>query len=233
MVCVRRDDNVSHALELEQGKDFDQFPVLHDDSIVGILFRGDYDRSWSVADVMNDAGDGVLVSSTMPIADLIPELQILHAKLILRNARIEGLVTQSDLLKLPVRILVFGLVNHLELCLRALIRTRLKESEWLDRLNSAARSRVTKDQRRLRKQRLEPDPLEFTTFSHLIQIVLAEPDMPDDSKEELERIKALRDDIAHAKTFIASPDDVYKFATTFIILQRWIENITLMVEAAS
>lgn len=231
LVCVRAEDNAANWLELEETEDFDQFPVVDGDAIIGLLLRGDYDCSWSAADAMVDAKEGVIVSSTMPIAELVPELQVLHAKLILSNAHIDGLVTQSDLLKLPVRILVFGLVNHLELCLRALIRCRLTEQEWLDRLTSEARRRVKKDKRRLQEHRFEPDPLEFTTFSHLIQIVMQEPDLPDDGEEELKRVKSLRDDIAHAKTFIASPNDVYRFAATFIILQRWIQEVTAMVEA--
>jgi hypothetical protein len=210
--------------------DFDQFPVRQRDSTIGILPRHGVDAGKTVRQAMQPLSEGVIVSADMPIAELIPQLRKSHYRLILRGGRMDGLVTQSDLLKLPVRMLLFGLISHLELCLRALVRARAPWPRWLQLLeperNKAVRSRVED----LRKARFELDPLEFSNFSDVVDVLAQQPDLGDGFREEANLIRILRNDIAHAKTYINSADDVCRFADRFTYIRDLIDRVSGMLK---
>jgi hypothetical protein len=167
----------------------------------------------------------VIVSADMPIADLIPQLRENHYRLILRGGRLDGLVTQSDLLKLPVRMMLFGLISHLEMCLRTLVRARRPWPEWLELLESKRRKEVKNEREKLRDARFEPDPLEFSNFSDVVNVLAQELDLGDDFRSQADPIRTLRNDIAHAKTYIASPDDVQEFVRRFTDIRNLIDRV--------
>src|SRR5205807_6667849 len=124
LVCAPAEADATAWLS-DSNPDFDQFPVKQGDATVGILLReGDHTMK-IVRDAMQPLCEGLIVSADMPIADLIPQLRESHYRLVLRGGRIDGLVTQSDLLKLPVRLVVFALITHLEQVMADLIFLRL------------------------------------------------------------------------------------------------------------
>jgi hypothetical protein len=180
---------------------------------------------------MQPLSEGVIVSADMPIAELIPQLRESHYRLILRGGRMDGLVTQSDLLKLPVRMLLFGLISHLELCLRALVRERAPWPKWLELLEPERRKTVRSKLEDLRKARFEPDPLEFSNFSDVLDVLAQQPDLGDSFRDEANLIRILRNDIAHAKTYISSADDVCRFADRFTYIRDLIDRVSQMLKS--
>jgi hypothetical protein len=215
----------------ENNQDFDQFPVKHGDGTEGILLRQGNHKGKAVREAMQPLREGLIVSADMPIADLIPELRENHHRLVLRGGRIDGLVTQSDLLKLPVRMLVFGFISHLELLFRALIQERHAGAQWIQKLDANAQQRINRKLRKFKDARLEPDPLEFTFFSDALEVLVNEPDMSASLSADKEAITNLRNDIAHAKTFINSPEDVKGFVDRFKLLRGWIERISALLRS--
>jgi hypothetical protein len=216
----------------ENNPDFDQFPVRQGDATVGILLRESGHTGKTVYDAMQPLREGLIVSADMPIADLIPQLRESHYRLILGGGRIDGLVTQSDLLKLPVRMLLFGLISHLELCLCALVRARAPWPEWLKRLESGQQKEICRRLDALKHARFEPDPLEFTNFSDVVDVLAQEPDSGDEFKAQLEAIRQLCNDIAHAKTYISLPDEVPEFADRFTHIRGSTNRVSHMLKAA-
>jgi hypothetical protein len=209
--------------------EFDQFPVRHERETIGILLRDGQHNGKTVREAMRPLREGLIVSTHMPIAELIPQLRENHFRLVLRGSSIDGLVTQSDLVKLPVRMLVFGFISHFELLLRALIRKHHVEEGWLDRLENNARGRIIKLLQKLRSERLEPDPLELTLFSDTLHIAGKLPDLGEELIVDSECIEDLRNDIAHAKTFITAPADVRTFVDRFEKLRNWIERVAALL----
>jgi len=214
----------------DNGPDYDQFPVRRGDAAVGVLLRQGDHRGKRVMEAMQPLSDGLIVSSHMPIADLIPELGEGHYRLILRGSRIDGLVTQSDLLKLPVRMLLFGLISHLEICLRALVRERAPWPTWLELLKPHRRETVIARLAGLKNMRLEPDPLEFTDFSDVLHVLARQPDLAGGFEAEAETIRKLRNDIAHSKTYITSPADIRRFVDQFAFVRAWIDSVSQMLK---
>ena len=106
-----------------------------------------------------------MVSADMPIANLISELKDNHYRLVLRGGRIDGLVTQSDLLKLPVRILVFGLITHLEQVMADIVSVRWPGDSWFPKLNESRQSKIIEKEAELRRRGMNPPKIELTEFS--------------------------------------------------------------------
>ena len=230
LVCAPADNEAGPWLE-QNYPDFDQFPVRQGDSTIGILTRKGDHNGKTVLQAMQPLSEGVIVSADMPIADLIPQLRESHYRLILRGGRLDGLVTQSDLLKLPVRMLLFGLISHLELCLRALVRERSPWPEWLELLKKERRKEVRSKHEALKKARFEPDPLEFSNFSDILHVLAQQPDFGAAFREKADSILVLRNDIAHAKTYIASTEDVQHFVGRFTSIRDLIDRVSRVLRA--
>jgi hypothetical protein len=205
---------------------FDQFPVRQASATIGVLMRQGNTSGKLVRERMQPLSEDLIVSADMPIANLIPLLRGNHFRLVLRGNQLDGLVTQSDLLKLPVRMLLFGLITHLELCLRALIQRRKPWPDWLMTLDQKRRKEIEKEQKKLTQARFEPNPLEFTNFSDAVRVLCDEPDLAGNFSKEMGEVKKLRNDIAHAKTFVNSPADVADFVARFECVRTWIGRIT-------
>ena len=230
LVCAPAEANADEWLGSNH-PDFDQFPVKDGNATVGVLVRRDGYRSQAVRDAMHPLREGIIVSADMPIQDLIPDLCVDHFRLVLNRGRIDGLVTQSDLMKLPVRMLVFGLVSHLEICLRALVRQLSPAANWLDRLPQHRRAALEQRRQALAADRLEPDLTEFTDFSDMVSALAGHPGLDDRFFVEVDGIRRLRNEVAHARTFIRSADDVRAFVNRFNSLRVWISHTTQLLPA--
>jgi CBS domain-containing protein len=225
-------DNDAASWLAANNPEFDQFPVKDGDRTVGVLLRDGNHRATSIRDAMHPLREGLIVSADMPITQLIPHVREHHFRLVLRGGRIDGLVTRSDLLKLPVRMLIFGLVSHLELCMRALVRQRSPWPAWLELLERRRRQDIHGRIDALSSARLEPDPLEFTNFSDMVDVLADQPDLGGGFRSEAEAIRDLRNDIAHAKTFISSAEDVAMFVERFAYLRSWIDRCSRLLNGA-
>ena len=228
LVCAPAEAHAKDWLSRNR-PDFDQFPVRENGRTIGVVLRDTHADGKTVRDVMLSLRDGLVISTHMPIADLIPQLRENHFRLVLRGHNIDGLVTQSDLVKLPVRMLLFGLISHFELLLRALIRRRHIETAWMEALDKNRQRALKKKLAKLRKRKLEPDPLELTLLSDALQILARARDIGEALTTDSSLLTDFRNDIAHAKTFVSSPDDVRRFVDRFEKLRAWIDRISALL----
>ena len=231
LICAPVDADAACWLN-ENGADFDQFPVKQGDETVGVLHRHDCDGHKSVGDVMRPLREKLLVSAYMPITDLIPQLRESSYRLVLRGGLIDGLVTQSDLLKLPVRLVVFALLTHLELVMADLIDARWPDDDWFQQLSKGRRGLISKKQDDLKRRKMNPPLLELTEFGDKRDLCR---NLVESSKtkfnRELNDLRNLRDQLAHAATFLDSSSGqpaVAKFVTQFENAQQWIHELTDM-----
>jgi hypothetical protein len=214
--------------------DFDQFPVKQGNATIGVLLREGGHGGRTVRESMQPLREGLIVSADMPIANLISELKENHYRLVLRGCRIDGLVTQSDLLKLPVRILLFGLITHLEQVMADLISARWPSDEWIALLSKGRQTKVTEKESGLRRRGMNPPKIELTDFCDKRDLCgrLINGSQPEFTKE-LNKLRDLRDQIAHASTFVErSKGDtgVITFVEKFESATRWIDKLTMLAE---
>jgi hypothetical protein len=78
----------------------------------------------------------------------------------------------------------------------------------------------------LKVSRFEPDPLEFTMFSDVVSVLSPQPDLANSFTMDMDSLRLLRNNIAHAKTYVESPGDVRRFVDLFERLRHWIESVS-------
>ena len=90
---------------------FDQIPVRDErEHVLGVLERSGDIIQASARERMRRIDDAILVSADMPLDLFVPKMEKPpFYRLVLDGVQIKGVVTRSDLLKLPVRLLVFAL----------------------------------------------------------------------------------------------------------------------------
>src|SRR6266550_170508 len=79
---------------------FDYIPVRKGNSIIGVISRedkGNIDKN-----NLQRLDESNLISAQEPLTRFIPLMAITSYRLVLQGASIQGIVTRSDLLKLPV-----------------------------------------------------------------------------------------------------------------------------------
>ena len=123
-------DDIEVVLATEHLLSFDQIPVRYSNSIVGIVEREKcLSQRGAVGTYMTRLDNSVLFAAETPLMDFITN-EALY-RLVLRGSKIEGIITRSDLIKLPVRLLAFSLVTHVEALLNRIIRATGEKDEVL------------------------------------------------------------------------------------------------------
>ena len=233
LVCAPA-DAIADAWLADAPQDFDQFPVRANEQTIGLLVRGDHaDRL--VHEAMLPLGEALIASADMPIAELIPGMKTLPYRLILRGDRIDGLVTQSDLLKLPVRVVVFGLLTHLETAMADLVSTHWPGDAWMAELSSGRHAKLLEKEAALRRRGMNPPRIELTEFADkrdLCKRLIAT--RRNQFEREMDGLRDLRDQLAHAATFVDDTDDstgIASFVDKCLAARYWLQQLMTLVEA--
>jgi hypothetical protein len=232
LVCAPVDGNADEWLA-NAPADFDQFPVREGDRTIGLLVRGSHSGRL-VRDAMLPLTEELIASADMAIAELIPRLKSLPYRLILRGDRIDGIVTQSDLLKLPVRIVVFGLLTHLETVMGDLVSTHWPRDEWMAVLSPGRRAKLVEKETALRRRGLNPPRIELTEFADkrdLCKRLIATGRKR--FERDLDGLRDLRDQLAHAATFVDDADDatgIESFVDKWDAARYWLQELMVLIE---
>ncbi len=152
---------------------FDAFPVKDGDHIVGVLERnGVRPVASTVETAMRRIDDSLLVSAHDPLSSLVTVLSSSPYRMVVDRARIVGIVTRSDVHKLPMRLLVFALVTHLELLMAEIVTRKMPDDAWVDRLSVTRRGRFEDKRGELRSSNFDPPWIELTDFCDKRDLVL-------------------------------------------------------------
>lgn len=214
----------------------DFVPVRKRGSVVGVLARADAmgRLGATVAEVMQPLASEIFVAGSEPLLPVIEALdQEPQFRLVIESRRVLGILTLSDLQKLPVRSLLFGRIAHLELLLMAVIRRRTggTPERWLPLLNQARSERTKAKFAELRKSRSELDILEATDFCDKRDLIAALGGLPGWSMKQLEKVlrrtEELRNQVAHAAGYA----DSHEQALGVIALTRDLRDLISILRA--
>lgn len=213
---------------------FDHIPVQQGSKIIGVLERKADPGTGEVAAHMRPIEPLSLVSAQAPLRSFIPHVAQNHYWLVVSVTGINGIVTRSDLLKLPVRLHAFTMVTHLETVMADVIRTlRGSESGWLALLSDARRKKISEKQKRLQGMRLDPPLLELTDFCDKRAAVAKLLNLGNEFVEQVEGIEQLRNSVAHAATFVNDDTDVERFVQRISAAERWIAELPSLAHDTS
>jgi hypothetical protein len=170
--------------------------------IVGLLEVALYKRSATtdalVGEVMRPLSEENLIGADASILAFVRDADRRKCRLVVSGHEIGGLISLSDLQRLPVRAALFGLVTYFEILMASAIRWEFDGSEgWLEY--------VSEDRQRGLREKLEKaqaadglvDPLLFTQFGDKKSILRRSTYLETSRGEferELDKIQSLRKD---------------------------------------
>lgn len=216
------DDDIEFVLAAKHLHSFDQIPVRCGSSIVGIVERENcLSKRGKVEKCMTHLDNYVLAAAETSLMDFITS-EALY-RLVLRGSKIEGIITRSDLIKLPVRLLAFSLITHVETLLNRVIRaTGEKEEILLSYLSPKRQGEISKSLRKLKEQKRELDPLELTYLSDKRMIISNLRIFHEEQLAELKEINALRNTVAHQDNYTESENLEQEFTKRLRLARHWI-----------
>jgi hypothetical protein len=176
---------------------------------------------------MQRLDDSILASGDAPLMSFIRVAGTAPYQLVLTEHGIVGIVTRSDLLRLPVRLLAFAFVTHLETLMGQVIRTRYQQGDdgWLERLNDSRRQKVLEKKEKYKEQRMDLDLLEYTDFCDKRDVVRRVRGEANDFVKDLEKIEKLRNSLAHAGEFVRDDAGARAFAELIASAEKWIGRL--------
>ncbi len=102
------------------------------------------DKGLAVRHVMQPLNEDCLISAETGLLSFIVDADRAPCRLVVRGTRVDGIVSLSDLQKLPVRAALITLITHLELLMTSVIKRTFPDDERLfDYIKSDTRRRAT------------------------------------------------------------------------------------------
>lgn len=196
---------------------FDFFPVVdglpgETEHIVGLVELAPFTQTTTpnvrVEDRMEHLSEDNLIGADASILSFIKSADRQPCRLVVSGARIDGLVSLSDLQKLPVRAALFSLITFVEMAMAHAIRLDCpKPILWKKRLSTPRRAKLEEAVQSARKKNAWIEDLLLTQFADKVQII-RKSDAFRGSKSAFERtmkqIQKLRDGLAHANEYAYS-----------------------------
>ncbi len=236
--CCDADDDLKDVVGREDLREFDYVPVKEGDEMVGLLHRTVHDTedaAGPVRDAMCPLRGDLIISANAGILSYIEGADKRPCRLVLRGSKLDGIVTLSDLQRLPARPALFLLVTHVELLMAQWIRlTRgLSDEEILSALSSKRRDRVKFKWKCLQENNLALDMLSATEFKDKRTLLLCS-EFPigdaDAPETDLEIVEGLRHSVAHAGDYALSLENALNTVRAVQIARRWIDRIESAIE---
>lgn len=160
-------------------------------------------------------------------------------RLVVSGPNIVGLVSLSDLQKLPVRAALFALITGFEIAMFETIKREcVKDEDWKRHLSDGRQQKIDEEMEQSHEGDGFVDALLFTQFCDKSKILLKGFQLPESKtafRNKLEQIQALRDNLAHANEYAASPDqashvcavvrDLLALRETIAVMERRDSNV--------
>lgn len=184
-----------------------------------------------VRDHMQPLSEEHLIGADASILKFVSDADQRRCRLIVSGDQINGLISLSDLQKLPVRAALFGMITHLEMLMMDVIRSEFGGStDWMTRLNGTRRERTQgKFDTAKRDDTFVDDELLFTEFCDKVTIIKKHNKFPwngpNEFESELNRVQKLRDNLAHANDYAATREAAAKVCETVRLTLTWIKRL--------
>ena len=205
-------------------QDFDQIPLTAGDSaqVVSVYVRG----SGAVP-----LHAGMFMAADAPLLAFIELADRQRFRLLVDGGELVGMVTLSDLQRLPVYSLLFSLVIAVESLLVEWVRIRCNEApdSWLVHLSRAERDQIDRYYERSKSKNFAIDRLSCATFGQEVKATIGMGLMRegDERHRALLHLAELRNDVCHAKEFAPTLDlalDVPRRVREALALAYWLEQ---------
>jgi len=210
------DDRIADVIK-ENIEHYDYLPVVRsedDQKITGLFhtkrLAGNAPPGTTVAEEFTPLSEETIIGADSSILEFISDADRKPCRLVITGVRIVGLVSLSDLQRLPVRAALFALITGFEITMMSAIRRWYGgEDDWIGNLSDDRRSKLEEQRNLSLSKDGLIDSLLLTQFSDKKQLILKRYQgqrSKSSLKEALSKIEKLRNFVAHANDYAASPD---------------------------
>lgn len=222
------------ALRRADGQRFDFLPVRDqpDGPIVGLFRRKEVQNADGrrVSDVMQPLTGDILIGADAPLLDFVYLADQRRCRLVIDRRGIEGLVTLSDIQRLPVRTVLFSLFIHLELLLTDALRKELgPDRPPFDILSDTRANEARGQWEKAKAAGMDRDPfnaLQFGDKKTIAKKLKLFGLSGTKINVELERIERdLRNPIAHGADFAMTESSAESVVQASRLVRDWIGRI--------
>lgn len=224
LVMCRCDEDVATVVK-DNADRYSYFPVADEMGDVLGLLRAEewFDEeapSCLVGEVYEPLSERHLIGTQESIISFVSQADEVPVRLVGGRQGISGLVTISDLQKLPVRAALFALVTDLELAMYRRIQTEWEDdgNGWLACLSSDRLAKLKQRIGEAERGEAFVDRLVLTQLKDKAKIVIDRGLVPGMSKtkrhDQFEDIEKLRNMLAHANFYASEPAVAKKVGRT-------------------
>jgi hypothetical protein len=201
------------AVAARNTEPYDYLPVVQSDGLILGLFRAaDFHEREPPDDPVSDhmlrLTEDYAIGGDASILDFLLDADDRPCRLVFSGAKVSGLVSLSDLQKLPVRAALFALITGLEITMADAIRSGYGSStEWAHHLSEDRRGKIEEQAAASRAANSYVDHLLFTQFCDKRDIIakaLPKQISKTRFREDLKKLEKLRDNLAHANEYAAT-----------------------------
>lgn len=234
----RSDEAVSNVLDRNRDVCFDFLPVLGpnlaDSTVVGVLdmlrLTGLNNTAGTVRHHMETLAERHLIGADASVLTFIRDADRHPFRFIVSGREINGLVSISDLQRLPVRAALFAIVTQLEMTMVEIVRCWFPEPEdWMRLLSQGRAQKVREKVKRAKADDTLVDQLLYTEFCDKVTIInQAWPSSVTGSldkqsfQQNMKDIQSLRDNLAHVNNYAATRDLAKQLCACVRRMDDWI-----------
>ncbi len=242
----RTDEPLAQVLE-RNTEGFDYFPVTAhgaggDERIVGLVnlvpFLKQVEPAVGLAgERMQPLSEDNLIGADASILAFVRGADRHGCRLVVSGAKVTGLVTLSDLQKLPVRAALFAIITYAEMTMADAIRREFSGTdEWMSELPDLRKSKIRDEFALARSDDNVVDLLLFSQFSDKVAVIRQSPALPSSKRgfdADMKAARKLRDKLAHANDYAASRDAAREVCATVRMIEHWIAQFSAWPASAA
>lgn len=235
-VTCKMDDRIADLVKRNHKDDFDFLPVIEENgdkkTIAGVLSLVNENKksNQTTKDQMQLLNEGVLIGADASILDFIGDADTRPFRFIVAGSEISGLVTLSDLQRLPVRVALFAMVTQLELSMSEVIRRNYSDG-WIEYLNDTRRAKIESEITLAIEEGTLVEKLLYTQFCDKVAILrkkwpfASSLSSKSQFRSDMNAIQKLRDSLAHANEFAAARDEANKVCQRVREMGYWLKEL--------
>lgn len=183
-------------------EEFDHVPVTQDEEIVGV-----FDRERGT---VRDLSEAMFMASDASLLSFVENADRRKFALLVRESHIVGIVTLSDIQKLPVYCVLYSLLMSVEMLLMEWIRTVCQgdPDKWMAHLDDLAKRQIERYWKRAKQENVALDKLSCASFSDELTAArgLGLFSSNQSASTSLKRLNELRNLVCHGKEIALTLD---------------------------
>ena len=203
-------DETARAVKEKNLDNYSFLPVLDDqEQVIGLYDAQRWFDAEAPETLIGDdfqlLSERIVIGADASIFDFLLQAKENPTNLVISGNRVSGLVSLHDVQQLPVRSALFALITSFEMAMAtAIVRKWEKPSDWIAKLTTGRRDKLAEQISKSRGIDTFVSEIAFTQFSDKVDLICKAGFLSGSNtsvRRELDRIRKLRDNLAHANSY--------------------------------